>query len=246
MRGDAEEAGEFFGHVALIAEAAFGGDLGDGEIRASEQAAGAVETDAFHVSEGAHVESALEDTFEGADGGASLSGEVGDGDAAGVVLLHKINDLGEFGVGTDGATGGFEFTGHTLEPDDRAGGVVEGEFGGGIPADGEIVVGDEFDFVENRLTGGHDGFVVVLVSFGKERGDEFEIGETDNFILVRATDHADQGIVRSDESAGAVFYEIADVVKVFEEAESMRGGRRWCGLRGGSAARDAARGAGER
>ena len=178
------------------------------------------------IGEGAHVEASLEDALEGAHGGAGFGCEVGDSDAVGVVLLHEVDHFGEFRIRPRRAAGGFEFTGHALESDNGAGGVVEGELGGGVPADREVVVRDEFDFVDDGLAGGHHGLVVVEISVGEIGRNEFVVGVSDDIGLVAVADEVEEGFVGGDEATAAVFDEVANVVEVLEKAQPMRGGRR--------------------
>lgn len=98
-------------------------------------------------------------------------GEVGAAHGLVEMLADMVRDLGdarEFGVAL---AWGAEIPGNRSDADDPAGGVVEGDFGGEIPAHGTVPVRHEFEFVRD-LPALENLFVLLPVGFGQSGGEE--------------------------------------------------------------------------
>lgn len=78
-------------------------------------------------------------------------------------------DAGEFDIFLTRCA---EVAGDGGDADDVSSGIVEGDFGGEIPAERAIAVGDEFEAIGEFAAGFEDGDVLVAVGFGEVCGEE--------------------------------------------------------------------------
>jgi hypothetical protein len=156
-----EDAGEFSGEVGLVGKAAVVGDFGEGLGGADDEVGGFLDAEVAKVGLGGHAEGGFEFTEEAGEGEVGGFGELGDGDIIAEFAVEELEGGAEFVVFGEGGGALVEGAG---DADDAANFPVlveEGLFGGGGPVDEAAAAWDEFDAVNDGISGFDDAEVIV-------------------------------------------------------------------------------------
>ncbi len=170
--GEADGGAELAGESGLIAVSAFEGDFRDGAAGGGEELGGVFDAGFADELRGGELEDAAHAAVELGGGKACGGGEVVGFQVVIEVVLDVGDDAldaGEFDIFLAGCA---EVAGDGGDADDVSCGIVEGDFGGEVPAERAIAVGDEFEAVGEFAAGFEDGDVLVAVGFGEVGGEE--------------------------------------------------------------------------